>query len=51
MAEGGHYVFNHIHPHWVDAVYDEQKNEWTLLNDSKYAFESLTEQERDNHQV
>lgn len=46
MAEQGHYVFNHLHPHWLDAVYNPEKNEWTLLNDSKYAFQSLTESEQ-----
>ncbi len=48
MAEQGHYVFNHLHPHWLDAIYDETKNEWLLADASKYAFESLTETEREN---
>ncbi len=47
IANQGHYVFNHLHPHWLDAEYNAEANEWTLLNDSKYAFDSLSEQERD----
>ncbi len=43
MAEQGHYVFNHLHPHWLDAVYDEANNEWLLDDASQYAFESLNE--------
>jgi peptidoglycan/xylan/chitin deacetylase (PgdA/CDA1 family) len=48
MAEQGHYIFNHLHPHWLDAIYDEQKNEWLLDNASKYTFESLSEIERES---
>jgi peptidoglycan/xylan/chitin deacetylase (PgdA/CDA1 family) len=45
-AEEGHYIFNHLHPHWLDAQYNEARNEWTLTDDSKYCFESLTETDR-----
>ncbi len=48
MAEQGHYVFNHLHPHWLDAIYDKTKNEWMLKDASKYAFESLSEIERES---
>lgn len=48
MAEQDHYVFNHLHPHWLDAVYDEANNEWLLTDASRYAFESLSEIEREN---
>ncbi len=47
MAEQGHYIFNHLHPHWLDAIYDEQKNEWLLEDASKYAFEALSESKRE----
>ncbi len=47
MAEQGHYVFNHLHPHWLDAAYGEAINEWELANSSKYIFESLKEYEKD----
>lgn len=46
MAENGHYVFNHIHPHWLDATYNSDKNNWELTNTSKYSFVSLNETER-----
>ncbi len=48
MANQGHYVFNHLHPHWLDAVYHPENNEWTLLDDSKYCFESLSAGEREH---
>jgi len=46
IAEQGHYVFNHLHPHWIDAVYDAEINQWHLNDTSKYAFESLSEREQ-----
>jgi hypothetical protein len=27
----GHYLFLHIHPHWLDADYIEQENQWMDL--------------------
>lgn len=48
MAENGHYVFNHLHPHWLDAVYNPTNNEWELADASKYVFESLAQVERDS---
>ena len=46
MAEDGHYVFNHLHPHWLDAVYSEQTNDWKLTDTSRYAFASLADSDR-----
>lgn len=46
MAEQGHYVFNHLHPHWLDAVYDAENNQWQLTDTSKYAFPALSEQQQ-----
>lgn len=46
MAEEGHYVFNHLHPHWLDAIYKEETNQWQLTDTSKYAFSSLAEQQQ-----
>jgi hypothetical protein len=48
ISESGHYVFNHLHPHWLDAVYDPAINEWRLEDDSKYAFSGLTEKQRES---
>lgn len=47
MFKLGHEVFPHIHPHWIDAVYLPETNEWDLSNFSKYRFNSLTIEERE----
>ncbi|MEO8769681.1 MAG: glycosyltransferase [Ferruginibacter sp.] len=41
MVNEGHDVFMHIHPHWIDAVYNEKLNTWSLRDYSKYLFSSL----------
>jgi len=46
LVNNGHCVYPHIHPHWLDAIYDSELNTWSLLDLSKYRFHSLTEQER-----
>ena len=43
----GHYVFPHIHPHWVDAEYHVESNEYTLNDISKYRFHNLTIAQRE----
>lgn len=43
MIREGHYVFPHLHPHWIDASYNEMTNEWDLSNSSKYRFHSISE--------
>ena len=47
MIKSGHYVFPHIHPHWLDAVYNEIENQWDLSNISKYRFHNISIQERE----
>ncbi len=42
LVKKGHSVFPHIHPHWLDAVYDPTENQWALTNYSKYRFHSIT---------
>jgi len=37
----GHSVFAHLHPHWLDAVYLANKNEWDLSNTRYYRFAAL----------
>ena len=37
----GHYIFPHIHPHWLDAVYLKDKKEFSLTNLSHYSLASL----------
>jgi peptidoglycan/xylan/chitin deacetylase (PgdA/CDA1 family) len=39
------YLFHHIHPHWLDAVYDATNNQWDLTNKSKFTLGQLTESE------
>lgn len=41
IAAKGHYIFPHIHAHWLDAEYlDDQKN-WSLTNYRYYTFASV----------
>ena len=42
----GHYVFPHLHPHWLDAIYSADKNSWQLTELRKYRFHALSEKER-----
>jgi hypothetical protein len=44
----GHYIFPHIHPHWLDAVYIPETNEWNLNGIDKYRFHSITQEERES---
>lgn len=46
LVKKGHYVFPHLHPHWLDAVYLPEINQWNLKNDERYRFSRLTETER-----
>ena len=41
LVKGGHYIFPHLHPHWMDALYLPNTREWELNNLSKYRFHSL----------
>ena len=43
----GHDIFPHLHPHWLDAVYKEETNEWDLTDFSRYRFNSISTGERD----
>jgi hypothetical protein len=46
LVKKGHYVFPHIHPHWLDAVYLPAINQWDLSKDRRYRFSTLTDIER-----
>ena len=46
ILRDAHYVFPHIHPHWIDAKYIESSNEWDLSDSSKYRFENIPTNER-----
>lgn len=43
LVKTGHYVFPHLHPHWLDAIYNESTNEWDLSNIEKYRLHSISE--------
>ncbi len=47
LNKNGHSVFPHIHPHWIDAKYDPNKNEWSLVDVSKYRFNNLSPNDRE----
>lgn len=42
----GHFVYPHIHPHWLDAIYLNEINQWDLSNYSKYRFNLINENEK-----
>ncbi|MBI9068004.1 MAG: hypothetical protein JEZ09_11975 [Salinivirgaceae bacterium] len=46
MAENGHCIYLHIHPHWVDAKYNPKDNDWDLSNHTKFTFQNLSEDEK-----
>jgi hypothetical protein len=44
----GHYIFPHIHGHWLDAEYLPEENQWSLRNTRYYQFASLPTEEQEN---
>lgn len=47
LAEDGHYIFPHLHPHWEDAKYDKITNTWDLSIVAKYRFHNLSSVEKE----
>ncbi len=47
IAKLGHYIFPHLHPHWNDATYVPEINQWQLINYSRYRLHSLDKNERE----
>lgn len=43
----GHYVFLHIHPHWLDAQYLQEINQWELEDFSNYRLSNIPVIERE----
>lgn len=39
--KNGNYIFPHLHPHWLDAEYMPEVNEWKLENKRYYRFNAL----------
>ncbi|HXC04047.1 MAG TPA: hypothetical protein VNZ86_04795 [Bacteroidia bacterium] len=46
MLQRGHYVFPHLHPHWIDAIYLPELNQWDLSNTQHYRFHALSDEWR-----
>jgi hypothetical protein len=42
LADYGHYIYPHIHPHWADARYLSEINQWELENLRYYRAESIS---------
>lgn len=47
LLRKGHYVFPHLHPHWLDAVYLPDINQWDLSLNSRYRFHVLSPEEKE----
>lgn len=45
VIDYGGYVFHHLHPHWIDAIYLENSNEWDVSNKDKFALNNLSNEE------
>ncbi len=43
LVKNGHEIHPHIHPHWIDALYNPASNEWDLREKRYYTFASLSE--------
>jgi peptidoglycan/xylan/chitin deacetylase (PgdA/CDA1 family) len=46
IAEVGHYLFHHLHPHWRDVIYLPEINQWKSETYDHFAMASLTNEER-----
>ncbi len=47
MVLKGHHLYLHIHPHWKDAQYHPDINQWSHVKKSHFSFENLNTEERD----
>jgi hypothetical protein len=47
VKKAGHYIYPHLHPHWLDAEYLPAINQWNLNNSEKYSFGSISEPEKE----
>ncbi len=41
LFDEGHYIFPHIHPHWLDAVYLQNEKQFDLSNLAKYSLSTV----------
>lgn len=42
----GHYIYPHIHTHWLDANYDASTHQWNLSDVSRYRFHKCSAEQR-----
>jgi hypothetical protein len=47
IAKKGHCLFHHLHPHWLDANYLPEINEWDLSDNKRFTFSSISEIEKE----
>jgi hypothetical protein len=47
VIEVNGYVFHHLHPHWLDAKYLTEINQWNVSDKSKFALSNLSDFEVD----
>lgn len=47
ILKKGHYIFPHLHPHWLDAVYQERTNTWTFGQYNRYRYSILDDATKD----
>jgi peptidoglycan/xylan/chitin deacetylase (PgdA/CDA1 family) len=47
IIEEGHDVFPHLHPHWMDAVYNPDTDEFNLQNLNRYRINQLNDADRE----
>ena len=45
IAGSGGYVFHHLHPHWLDAKYLVDINQWDVSDKTKFALSNLSQGE------
>lgn len=42
IVRAGHRIELHLHPHWLDAVYEKEKNQWKFSSYKHYMLSSLS---------
>lgn len=42
LLQAGNSIELHLHPHWIDAKYDNKSQQWDLSNDRYYRFQDLS---------
>jgi hypothetical protein len=47
IVRAGHYVFPHLHTHWLDAIYLPEINQWDLSETRRYSMSDVSEEERE----